>query len=457
VVFNWSLTGLLTTAQDNLKVSTAMLDNPLQKFLFHLTSLLTTWFPRGGAWFFNTFIPPIGGNKLLINHINRKNLRIVQSVKKFERILVIPDIHIGDAILAQGGLKVFKDFFPNARVDFIVKKAVASLFEGNPNVSNLYPVFNGVVFPSETDLENVKRISAENNYDLCYNCSPFFESESLFPKGQKILNYVTIAPQIIRNDMDQANNSHIAFTCYDFAYRYLSTSHKIQRTDKYTGVPLTLSDQAIQDARTFLKDHGVSEKKPILFLNPDTASIYTRIPHHDQIAILKKLASLDCSILLGVGYTAQNIETELLDKMTPGEKAKITIVPKTVSLDAYGALIDFCDVFISGDTGPLHIAAARKVSKSGEFRFRNKTFVISIFGATPPRLSGYDSTNPLYFGANQDVLSKTYVSESPCRNITCVNKMAKTCKNVRCYEFLNTDVITSDIQAYLSGLAFSSN
>jgi hypothetical protein len=103
------------------------------------------------------------------------------------------------------------------------------------------------------------------------------------------------------------------------------------------------------------------------------------------------------------------------------------------------------------------MAAARKVSKSGKFQFRNKTFVITIFGATPPRLSGYDSTDPLYFGANQDVISKTYVSESPCRNITCVNKMAKTCKKVRCYEFLKTDIISSDIQNYLRSLTFPSN
>jgi ADP-heptose:LPS heptosyltransferase len=427
-----------------------MLDNKFQKILFHLTSLLTTWFPKTGAWFFNTFIPPIGGNKLLIGHLNRKNLKIIQSVKKFEKILVIPDIHIGDAILAQGGLKVFKDFFPDSRVDFIVKKSVAPFFEGNPNISNLYPVFTGLHFPNESDIENVKRIARENNYDLCYNCSPFFENESLFPKGQKILSFLTVAPQVIRNDMDQTGNSHIAFTCYDLPYQLLAKNHKVQRTEKFTGVPLTLSDKAIEDAKAFLVNNRISNNKPIIFLNPDTASIYTRIPHHDQIAILKKLAVLDCSILLGVGYTAQNIENELLESMTTEEQAKITFVPKTVSLDAYAALIDLADVFISGDTGPLHIAAARKVSKSGQYQFSNKTFVISIFGATPPRLSGYDSTDPLYLGANQEVLSKTYVSESPCRNITCVNKMAKTCKDVRCYEFLNTDIIFSDINTYLN-------
>ncbi len=427
-----------------------MLDNKFQKFLFHLTSLLTTWFPRGGAWFFNTFVPPIVGNKLLIQHLNRKNLKIIQSVKKFEKILVIPDIHIGDAILAQGGLQVFKDFFPDARVDYIVKKSVAPFFEGNPNITNLYPVFTGVHFPSESDIENVKRIAAETDYDLCYNCSPFFENESLFPKGQKILSFVTVAPQVVRNDIEQSGNSHIAYTCYDLPYQLLLKNHPLKRKEKFTGVPMTLSDKAISDAKSFLSDNKISSSKPIIFLNPDTASIYTRIPHRDQIDILKKIAALDCSILLGVGYTAKNIETELFEAMTAGEKAKITIVPTTVSLDAYAALIDLTDVFVSGDTGPLHIAASRKVSKSGQHSFRNKTFVISIFGATPPRLSGYDSTNPLFFGANQDVLSKTYVSESPCRNVTCVNKMAKTCKNVRCYEYLNTDVIFSDIKAYLN-------
>ncbi len=74
-----------------------MLDNKFQKFLFHLTSLVTTWFPRAGAWFFNHTITPILGNRLLVDYIRGKNLKNIRSVPQFKKILVIPDIHIGDA------------------------------------------------------------------------------------------------------------------------------------------------------------------------------------------------------------------------------------------------------------------------------------------------------------------------------------------------------------------------
>ena len=46
-----------------------MLSNNLQKTIFHLTSRLTDWSPRGGAKFFNTLLPPIVGNRMLVNHL----------------------------------------------------------------------------------------------------------------------------------------------------------------------------------------------------------------------------------------------------------------------------------------------------------------------------------------------------------------------------------------------------
>ncbi|HEY5038491.1 MAG TPA: glycosyltransferase family 9 protein, partial [bacterium] len=190
---------------------------------------------------------------------------------------------------------------------------------------------------------------------------------------------------------------------------------------------------------------------PLLFLNPDTASPFTRIPFDDQVELLKRLAQMPGHILLGTDFTTKTLEQRLLDKLSPEEKAKITYVPTSLSLDGYTALIDFADVFISGDTGPLHMAAARKVSKSGNHKFRNKTFVVSIFGATPARYAGYDSKNPLFMPANQDVQSRAYTSESPCRNVTCVNKMFKTCKTVRCFEVLDIENIVVDIKLYLNG------
>ncbi|HUO58830.1 MAG TPA: glycosyltransferase family 9 protein [bacterium] len=432
-----------------------MMNNNLQKTLFHFTSLLTTWFPRGGAKFFNTLIPPILGNKILVRKVHESNLKTLRKVRQFKKILVIPDIHIGDAVMVQGAVAVFRDFFPEARIDLIVKKAVACLIEGNPDISNLYPYFTGTVFPTREDIESIKKLVVENQYDLCFNASPFFEDTTLFPKGQAILNFMTTAPQVVRNDTDQTGVNHIVSMAYRFPHGLLSqvTSPASQRV--YRGVPLTLADRAIGEAKAFLTENSVPSNGPLIFLNPDTASPYTHIPLEYQLELLRRLGPMPGHILLGSGFTFKEIERQLLEKLTPEEKAKVTVVPTSLAIDAYSALIDFTDVFISGDTGPLHMAAARKVSKSGNFKFRNKTFVISIFGATPPRLSGYDSTNPLFFPSNQDAQSRTYVSESPCRNITCVNKMAKTCKKVRCYEVLNVENIVVDVKLFLDSLKTS--
>ena len=116
---------------------------------------------------------------------------------------------------------------------------------------------------------------------------------------------------------------------------------------------------------------------------------------------------------------------------------KVTIVPVSMPIDAYAILIDFADIFVTGDTSPLHIAAAQKISQSGNYDFKNKTAVLSIWGATPSRIYGYDSIREGYFPANQNAPSRVFVAESPCRNITRINKMSKACKYVRCFNSLN--------------------
>ncbi len=73
-------------------------------------------------------------------------------------------------------------------------------------------------------------------------------------------------------------------------------------------------------------------------------------------------------------------------------------------LDAYAALIDWSDVFVSGDTGPLHMAAAWKKARKEGHVFRNRSGVVGIFGATPPRLSGYDSLRWDFLETEQKIL-----------------------------------------------------
>ena len=307
-----------------------MLDNRFQKYLFHLTSLATTWFPRGGAWFFDHAIPPILGNKLLVGHLFKKNLETVKGLSRFEKILVIPDIHIGDAVMMQGAVQAFRDYFPGARIDYVVKKSVACLIEGNPAISNLYPLFTGSIYPSESDVEGIKKLVAENRYDLCLNCSPFFEDNSLFPPGQGILNFLTGAPQMVRNDIDQSGLNHFLFRSYLFVVDLLKKTTGAHPFKVFPGVPVTLTDDAFQKAGELLKEKGVRRDKPIVFLNPDTASPFTLIPFKHQVTLMKRLLELDVTVLFGTAFVYKDVEKRVVETLSEEEKTRVLVVPPSL-------------------------------------------------------------------------------------------------------------------------------
>ncbi|HXL72875.1 MAG TPA: glycosyltransferase family 9 protein, partial [bacterium] len=321
--------------------------------------------------------------------------------------------------------------------------------EGNPAITRIYPCFTGTVFPTPGDIESVQKLVAENHYDLCFNGSSLFQDNWLVSKNQVILNFMTVAPLLIRNEMDRAGNNHFLYQSYAFTENLLRNSGFSGGAEPFRGVPVTLSDEAVQKAQDFLNENNVPKDKPILFLNPDTASPYTLIPLGYQIRILKEWLKMDSAVILGASFTHPDMGEKLRAALSREERRRVFTTTASLPIEAYAALIDSADVFLSGDTGPLHIAAARKVSRSGRFDFRNKTFVISVFGATPSRMSGYDSVNPLYLPAYQDAPSRTYVSQSPCRNITCVNKLVKTCETVRCFEALEVEGIMADILVHL--------
>ena len=94
------------------------------------------------------------------------------------------------------------------------------------------------------------------------------------------------------------------------------------------------------------------------------------------------------------------------------------------------------------------LAAAWKTDRQGRHPFRNRTAILSLFGATPPRLSGYDS-RPGYMESGQKAESHSYQSVSACRNLTCMHKMAKECDASGCFQDLDVEQIIAHTRSLL--------
>jgi ADP-heptose:LPS heptosyltransferase len=380
------------------------------------------------------------------------NRRVMHGLSSFRRFLVVPDVHIGDAVMSQSALTALRDFFPDARVDYIVNRTAHSLIDGNPEATRTIPFFSSGTFPSGEALAALKRMIQVERYDLVLNFCPYIDDKDIGLKGIRMLNFLSYAPVILKNERRPYEINHFTSLTYRFVRDSLSRVAGPLREERFMGLRLTITDKAFDEAGRFAKEAGLQTDEPVIMYNPDAASPFTRMPFDKQASLLASLARLNTKILVGAGHTESRIGHRLISSLEPRLRSLTRIVPASLSLAAYSALLDLSDIFITGDTGPLHLAAARKYSASGGRQFRNRTAVLSLFGATPARMSGYDSSRPGYLPANQDAPSRAYTAQSPCRNSTCVNKTFKTCRFVRCFDGVDIDGLTAWTEAYLRTL-----
>jgi ADP-heptose:LPS heptosyltransferase len=128
----------------------------------------------------------------------------------------------------------------------------------------------------------------------------------------------------------------------------------------------------------------------------------------------------------------------------------VTVIPKETPIDVYAALTDHSDVFITGDTAPLHIAASKKIIVDSDRSFRNSTAVVGIFGATSSKIYGYDSFSQEHIPAPQKAPAKVFEEFPGCKNLTCIDKIFKACPVVKCFDGLEPESIIEYVNDYLA-------
>lgn len=101
----------------------------------------------------------------------------MRGVKPFRRFLVIPDIHIGDAVMSQSALTALRDFFPEAEVDYVVNKTAYPLIEGKPEATRVLPFFSNGFSPSSANLLALRTMIKSWRYDLILNFCPLHQGQ----------------------------------------------------------------------------------------------------------------------------------------------------------------------------------------------------------------------------------------------------------------------------------------
>lgn len=326
------------------------------------------------------------------------------------RFLVMIPMGIGDAVAM--GLSAIDQIIKNepdtdGKIDVVCNDLQADIFSHDPRINTIICI-NDTFFPgldmSSLDKgivlkpEAIKLIHLlrDRHYDGIFpgNTTPWFYHRLHAPIMQMgVLNlfrdYLSLrshgdipVSQITRRTVNAFFGNRLPEPAIDEEIPLYITTHHIQKA-------ITLIESMKDTTNVSGKDCQ------LVMIAPDTSSYITRPPTElltGGIAeALRRKHQLAIYIL--PGYTNRNTARNLYDSLSPDFSGRIFMVPHEppLSLLDTTALIDQAEIFITGDTGTMHLAVAvkRLIEEDGGYSLRNSRKVIVLFGGTNPGLHGY--------------------------------------------------------------------
>jgi heptosyltransferase-2 len=135
------------------------------------------------------------------------------------------------------------------------------------------------------------------------------------------------------------------------------------------GVMIHLSDEEIKFAEDFIRTNFPDRNKPLISLHPGAGKMPNRWKRENFVELVKRLhEKYECNILITSGL----IDKEITDKVRDELKSLNIncVVLENTTIRKVGAVIKLTDLYITNDTGTLHVAGGVDAN------------VISLFGPT---------------------------------------------------------------------------
>jgi heptosyltransferase-3 len=281
---------------------------------------------------------------------------------KISRILVIKPAAIGDVLLSTPAVENLRVNFPDAEINFLTQKFCKEVLTGNPFINRVL-TYDLSIDSGWCIIRNIRK----QKYDLIIDlfCNPrtaliTFLSGAKYKVGFKFR--LRAYAYNIKLDSRGGEVHNIEFNLD--ALRGLGLEVKPLKPRFY------INHVHEEFAEKFFIDNNLNGKK-VIGVNP-SGTWKTKVWHLEKYAELIKKFGSSFSFLIFWGYEEELKQAYKLKEMT-GDN--VFLIPRC-DLKYIGALMKKCKLFLTNDTGPMHIASALGVNTA------------AIFGPTNPRLQG---------------------------------------------------------------------
>ena len=313
------------------------------------------------------------------------------------KILIIKLRAIGDVLLSTPVIENLREAYNSSKIDFLVEREAEDVVKGNPYVDR-------VIVLDKKKMGSLRRLKAlrenlnfmrslrEGKYDLAIDLFGNLRSALLtLSTGAKLKVGYNFRGRKYAYDLRVEPRG-------DRVHEVQFNLDALRRI----GVPVVtdrplfpIDDASKRFARDFFKSQGL-EDGFVIGISPSGGWPAKRWPLEYFAELADQLVkTYRAKILLFWGPGELNRVQRLQSFMTE----RSWIIPET-TLKQLGALLQRCDLVISNDSGPMHIAAAVD------------TPTVGIFGPTNPRLQGP-------YGEKHEVVVKEGLPCLGCNKLTC--------------------------------------
>ena len=286
---------------------------------------------------------------------------------------------IGDLVMATPILYDLKKAFPSSQVTAMCKASLAPLIEKDPSVNELFRFSPSENFLRRIQEKNLVSQLRKGRYDLGILATNSFSSAwRLFQgKVQTIVGFKgdgrgwMLKKALPFPEKRQAQ--HLVLT-----YKRLLLPLGIPISS--TAPRLYLNEDEIDAAWMFLKRFSVDRSHKIIGINPGAAFGQAKCWLPDRFREVIKRLSAKCPShrILVFGDLGHK---KLIQTICSGLSSQVINLSGQTDLRELMALIALCSVFLTNDSGPMHIADSLNVP------------LVALFGSTDPIVTGPYSRN----------------------------------------------------------------
>jgi len=323
------------------------------------------------------------------------------------KVLVIRFGGMGDILMATPSLRAIAERYPDAVIDVVVGGGMTASLEGHRCVRTIY-TFNkrgkdSSFFPFAGFLGRLWR----ERYDIIINLHPSVKSYlmALASRPRRILSF--------RKTMLAKDGSTI-HAIDDFAKELRPLGiDSVSDRDMDFDVP----DAAVKNVANLLDGLGISSGDRIVVINPAASRPINRWPvERFRQTALHFVEMQNTRVLVTGAPSSHRSIMDSLDEVALAADV-CSVDPRVVDLSGkltvkeLGALLMRASVFLTCDTGPMHIGAALR------------TPMVVLSGAADPARTGPLTDNSI-------VLIDRTLSCVPCRDRTCSRGDVKCMDNL---------------------------